>query len=275
MWTISAFADEIADDLAAQLATLAATSIRWLDLRGVWGKNVLALSDAELGRLVETLATHGVGVAAVASPLGKIPITADFTPQLDACRRAITVARAVGTPYIRVFSFFMPPGDDPARHRDEVLRRLSAMVELATAAGVTLLHENEKEIYGDTPERCHDLLTTLAAPALRAVWDPANFVQVGVAPLGAGYALLRPYLAAVHIKDARRGTGEVVPPGAGDGELRETLVALRDSGFTGTFSLEPHLTRSGPFSGKSGPARFTEAATAFRTLLTELGVAVQ
>ena len=275
MWTISAFADEIADDLAAQLATLAATSIRWLDLRGVWGKNVLALSDAELGRLVETLAAHGVGVAAVASPLGKIPITVDFTPQLDACRRAITVARAVGTPCIRVFSFFMPPGDDPARHRDEVLRRLSAMVELATAAGVTLLHENEKEIYGDTPERCHDLLTTLAAPALRAVWDPANFVQVGVSPFSGGYALLRPYLAAVHIKDARRGTGEVVPPGAGDGDLRETLVALRDSGFAGTFSLEPHLTRSGPFSGKSGPARFTEAATAFRTLLTELGVAAQ
>ena len=72
-------------------------------------------------------------------------------------------------------------------------------------------------------------------------WDPANFVQVGVRPFTEGYALLRPHLEYVQIKDARRADGSVVVAGAGDGEVVETIRALREDGFDGFFSLEPHL----------------------------------
>ncbi|HEX5502193.1 MAG TPA: sugar phosphate isomerase/epimerase, partial [Thermomicrobiales bacterium] len=154
----------------------------------------------------------------------------------------------------------------------EVLARLGRLVEAARGAGVTLLHENERGIYGDIPARCRDLLATLDSPLLRAVWDPANFVLRGVRPHTEGYDLLRPYIAYVHVKDARRDRGKIVPAGQGDGEVRQTLAALRDSGFDGFFSLEPHLQAAGPFSGFSGPALFREAAQAFKALLRELSV---
>ncbi|MGH2604868.1 MAG: sugar phosphate isomerase/epimerase family protein, partial [Dehalococcoidia bacterium] len=170
-WKLSAFADEIADELDAQLETLALESIRHLDLRGVWGKNVLALTDDEVRRVATALAHRGVRVAAIASPIGKIGTEDEFAPHLAEFRRALAIAEVLAAPVIRIFSFFLPKGDDPARHRAEVLRRLEALVRMAEGSGVLLLHENEKDIYGDTPERCHDLLTTINAPGLRAVWD--------------------------------------------------------------------------------------------------------
>ena len=273
MWTLSAFADEIDDDLDAQLDTLAAEQIRHLDLRGVWGKNVLALNDNEVSRVAAALAERGVRVAAIGSPIGKIGIEDDFAPHLAAFQRALEVARALDAPVIRIFSFFIPEGDDPARHRSAVLRRLEALVQAASGSGVLLVHENERRIYGDTPARCHDLLSTIDDPGLRAVLDPANFVQVGIAhPHEAGYDLLRPYLAAVHIKDSVAETGAVVLPGAGDGDLRQTLAALQADGFDGVFSLEPHLATAGPFSGTSGPVLFRQASAAFKALLAEQGI---
>ena len=273
MWTLTGFADEIDPELDVQLETLAGLGITHLELRGVWGKNVLQLSDQELARVGAALGERGIGVSSIGSPIGKIGIEDEFSPHLEAVRRALAIARQLNSPYVRIFSFFIPEGDDPARHRDAVLERLGRLVEAAAGSGVILLHENEKHIYGDTPARCHDLLSSIGSPALRAAWDPANFVQCGVRPFTEGYDLLRPFVAYVHVKDARYGSGEVVPAGEGDGELRETLAALRAGGFDGFFSLEPHLREAGPFGGSSGPELFGVAARAFTGLLSEQGIA--
>lgn len=272
MWTLSGFGDEIDPDPAVQTAVLADAGIRFLDLRAAWGTNVLALSDDDLARLAIVLAEGGIRVSAVASPLGKSPIAADAAPTLDGLRRALDVAAMFGAPFVRVFSFYPPPGDDSDRSREAVVDRLGRMAREAEAAGITLLHENEKGIFGDTPARCRDLLAGVASPALRLAWDPANFVQVGVRPFADGYEMLRPSIAYVHVKDAKLGSGEVVPAGEGDGDLRETIGALRDSGFDGFFSLEPHLAAAGPSSGFSGPDLFRTAVGAFQGLLREQGI---
>jgi sugar phosphate isomerase/epimerase len=272
MWTLTAFADEISPDLSVQLSTLAAESIRYLEFRGVWNKNVLDLSDSEIETVKATLGQRGVRFSSIGSPIGKIPIADDFAPHLDRFQRALKVARVLEAPYIRVFSFFIPTGEDPARYRDEVLERMSRLARAAEGSGVTLLHENEKEIYGDIPARCLDILTQVNSPILRAAWDPANFVQCGVRPHKEGYAVLRPFIAYVHVKDARLDSGQVVPAGQGDGEVRETIAALRASGFDGFFSLEPHLAAAGTFSGFSGPDLFRVAARAFKDLLREQGI---
>jgi sugar phosphate isomerase/epimerase len=272
VWTLSGFADEIDSDLDVQLDTLADLSIRHVELRGVWGKNVLALTDEEIGRVKAALNERGMAVSAIGSPIGKIGIADEFAPHLEQFRRALDVAETLAAPYVRIFSFFLPAGDAPARHRTEVLNRLDQLVRLAEERGATLAHENERHIYGETPDRCHDLLAAIDSPHFRAVWDPANFALAGVRPHDDGYALIRPYLAYVHIKDAIASTGTVVPAGEGDGQVREMLTALRADGFDGVFSLEPHLAIAGGFGGFSGPAEFRRAATAFTGLLREQGI---
>jgi sugar phosphate isomerase/epimerase len=273
MWTLTGFADEISPDLDEQVETLQAEKMRYLEFRGAWDTNVLAMSDEQIERARQTLAEAGIGVSSIGSPIGKIGITDDFGPHLDRFRRAIEVAHRLDAPFIRIFSFFIPEGDDPARHRDEVIDRLRQLVAAAEGQNVTLLHENEKHIYGDIPERCLDILQAVDSPIFRAAWDPANFVQCGVRPFAEGYEQLRPYIDYVHIKDAKLADGQVVPAGEGDGQVRETVRALRDSGFDGFFSMEPHLAMAGAFSGFSGPELFRLAVQRFTAILGEEGIA--
>lgn len=268
MWTLTGFADEISPDLGEQLDTLAQESMRFMELRSVWNTNVLDLTDAELERIRSETAERNIGISSIGSPIGKVPITDPFEPHLERFRRALHVAAVMGAPYVRVFSFFIPQGDEPDLYRDEVVGRMATLAGEAGGAGITLLHENEKEIYGDVPSRCLEILKRVDSPALRAAWDAANFVQCGISrPYTEGYESLRPYIEYVHVKDALSDTGRVVPAGDGDGEIPETLSELRASGFGGFFSLEPHLASAGRYSGFSGPELFRKAASAFKELL--------
>jgi sugar phosphate isomerase/epimerase len=269
---LSGFADEISPDLDEQLAVLRGESISHLELRSVWSTNVADLDDAQVARLRRQLDESGVQVSAIGSPIGKTGIDAPFEPERERLRRVADVAAELGTTIVRVFSFFIPQGRNPQGYRTEVIDRMAALAALAAERGLVLAHENEKEIYGDRPERCADIITTVDSPALRATFDAANFVQCGVHPHSEAYDLLRPYLSYVQIKDALSATGEVVPAGQGDGQVRETLAALRDSGFTGYLSLEPHLVMAGRFGGFSGPDGFRIAARSLKDLLADLSV---
>ncbi len=269
MWTLTGFADEIDPELGLQLETLVSLGIRHLELRAVWETNVVRLTRQQLLAARGQLGQAGVRVSSIGSPIGKVALDAPFEPHLEEFRRALDAAAFFDAPYVRMFSFFIPKGDDPDRHRGPVLERLGRLVRLAEEHGRTLLHENEKHIYGDVPQRCLDLLRAFESPRLRAAWDPANFVQCGVTPFADGYAALRPYIAYVHVKDALRAGGQVVPAGAGDGQWPETLDALQADGFDGFFSMEPHLRHAGAFAGFSGPDRFREATGAFQALLRE------
>ena len=270
--TLSGFADEISPEPREQLAVLAAESITHLELRSAWSVNVADFTGEQLAGFRSMLDDAGVRVSAIGSPIGKIPVGAPLGPELDRMRRIAGTARELGTTIVRVFSFFIPPGEPPERHRQQVIDRMAALAAIASEHGLILAHENEKEIYGDTAGRCHDLITSVDSPALRATFDAANFVQCGVRPFTQAYHLLRPYLVYLQVKDALAATGQVVPAGHGDGQVRETLAALRDSGFAGFVSLEPHLAQAGRHGGFSGPDGFSRAAQALKSLLTELSI---
>jgi sugar phosphate isomerase/epimerase len=269
-FVLSGFADEISADPAEQLATLAAESITHLELRSAWGTNVADFSDAQLADFKAVLDDAGVTVSAIGSPIGKIGVGDPFLPELDRMRRIADVAGMFGTELVRVFSFIIPQGEAPERYRGQVIDQMAALTAIATERGLVLAHENEKMIYGDRPERCADIIASVGSPALRATFDAANFVQCGVRPHTEAYELIRPYLVYVQVKDAIAATGEVVPAGKGDGQVRETLSALIESGFTGYLSLEPHLAVAGQFGGFSGPAQFRRAARALKGLLADL-----
>ncbi len=269
-FVLSGFADEISPDPAEQLDVLAAESISWLELRGAWSTNVADFTDAQVAAFRAAIDGAGVRVSAIGSPIGKIGIGAPFLPELDRMRRIAEIAAAMGTSLVRVFSFFIPAGEPAERHRAQVIDQLGALAALASEHGLTLAHENEKLIYGDVPERCADLITAVGSPALKATFDAANFVQCGVRPHDEAFELLRPHLVYVQIKDALAATGEVVPAGQGDGQVRQTLAALAESGFDGFLSLEPHLATAGQFGGFSGPEAFRRAAQALKDLLAGL-----
>lgn len=258
---ISGFADEIAEDVDTQFRVLNKLDIRYFEPRGIDGKNIAELSDGEVAALKEKMERCGIKASSIGSPIGKIRLDEDFQAHFEKFQRVVDIAERLDAGYIRMFSFYPPERPDSAAgegdgaahewtagEREEVIRRLRRMTAYAGERDVVLLHENEKGIYGDTAERCADLMRELGCRHFQAVFDPANFVQCGQDTKEA-YEALRSFIAYVHVKDAREEDGNVVPAGAGDGNVGHILKGLLDSGYEGYLSLEPHL---GSFSGLAG-----------------------
>lgn len=271
-FVVSGFGDEISDDLATQLDVMAELGLAHLDLRSVDGTNVLDLSDAQITDINATLTAHEFSIASLGSPIGKIGIDEDFASQTRALQRAMELAETFETPYIRVFSYYIPEGDDPADWRGEVMHRMTRLAELAEPNDITLLVENEHGLYGDIPRRCRDILTTVNSPALQANFDPANYVTVGIRPYPDALFQLVEYVEYLHIKDATPGSPPTITP-AGEGAscipaIIETLLAR---GFTGGAALEPHLETAGSRGGYSGPDGFRRATRAFLDILHDVG----
>jgi 3-dehydroshikimate dehydratase len=273
MIQLSAFADEIATDVEDQLDALVHDGIKHLDLRKAWGMPVLELRDNQVERLQRLLIARGVAVAAIASPIGKTPIDAPFHEEIDRLERAIRLAHRLGTRWIRIFSFYPPAGAGAsftwADQRDAVIARLRELTARARAANVILIHENEKEIYGDTVERTVDLLRAIDDPHFRAAFDPANYIQCAQTPYPDGYQAVRSWISYVHVKDAL-ADGHVVAAGEGIARWPELLEHLRRDDYDGFLSLEPHLAAGGRFSGFSGPELFHHAAGALQALLAAM-----
>lgn len=269
MFTLTGFGDEISPALNEQLDLLQSEGIQHLELRGVWDKNVLDLTDAEAARVQGELARRGMGVSAIASPIGKIQIDEPFEPHLARFRRALDLADLFRAPFIRLFSFYVPAGQ-AAQHRAQVMARLQALAEAADGRRVTIGHENEHGIYGDVPERCRDILDTLQRAQWRTIFDPANYVLENVRPFGDAYPLLADSVVYLHIKDVKWAERRICVAGEGDGQVRQVLAALKERGYDGFLSLEPHLSLAGSSGGKTQPDLFRGAIRALKAILEAL-----
>ncbi len=245
-FTLSGFSDEISPDIKKQFEGLSRLGIKHFEIRGVDGESVADIT-LEKAREVKALAdSYGIKVSSVGSPIGKILITDPIEPHLDVLKHIIKIAKIFETKYIRMFSFFIPEGasESYAEYKDEVIERIKKMVAIAEEEDIILLHENEKGIYGDIAPRCREILDAVDSENLKAVFDPANFVQCGQATYPDAYKLLSDKVVYMHIKDA---VGmNVVPAGEGDGHVFEILKELKAKNYKGFLSLEPHLA---PFDG--------------------------
>ena len=243
---ISGFSDEIDSAVDKQFEVLNKLGISYFEPRGIDGKNISRLTDEEVAGLKEKMDRNGIKVSSIGSPIGKIKLTDDFEPHFERFMRVVEIAVALEAKYIRIFSFYHEGGDVwTAEEREAVLERLRRMIAFASEKGVVLLHENEKDIYGDTADRCADLMKELYCDHFKAVFDPANFVQ-SKQDTKYAYDLLKDYIEYMHIKDACFVDEHVVPAGHGDGNVEYVLKNLFDNGYDGYLSLEPHL---GSFEG--------------------------
>jgi len=277
MMKISAFGDEIASDLEQQLQTLQQLDIPLLDLRTAWGINCAQLNAEHIQRIRQLCQDAGITVACMGSPIGKSPISDPIARECERLKTIGDCARQLGTDKIRIFSFY-PSGAPNAAAVQAAIDRLQQLVCLAQSLDLQLLLENEKGIVGDLPERCLQILQAVDSPRLRFIWDPANFVQCGVAAQVERYwDALSPYIGYVHIKDAQlpaanEARSTLSLAGTGDGQLPELLLQLRDSGYRGILSLEPHLLDARHSSGFSGAEGMAQAAAALRELMDASGI---
>lgn len=288
---LTGFGDEIDSLLDQQMQVMEKLHMNHIEMRGVDGRGLERYSEAEVRELKRRLDDRGFSLSAIGSPLGKIRITDDFDAHMELFRHTVELAHIMGTPNIRMFSFYGPAEKNSCGGktdsgkawlpvwRDEVMDRLGQFADYAAANDVVLLHENEKDIYGEMAAECLDILKQFAGEHFKAVFDFANFVQAGQDTLEA-YEMLKPYIAYIHVKDALFQDGSVVPAGEGDGNVAEILGRLKADGYGGYLSIEPHLSEFTGFSSLerggrigeklSGEEAFTLAHDALLRILEKL-----
>ncbi|HOM53265.1 MAG TPA: sugar phosphate isomerase/epimerase family protein [Phycisphaerae bacterium] len=273
MPTLSAFADEISQDPQAQMDALEANGIKFIELRGALGLNVLKFSDEQAADLKKQFSDRGFRVSCIASPIGKVRIDDDYRKHFDEFKRAVELAEFFDAGYIRIFSYYPPEGRDVADYRGEVVARLAEKVDYVSNRPVTLVLENESHLFGAFPERCAYLHSAIPSDKLVMAFDPANFVNMDVQNVYQTCWLpLRRYVGYFHIKDFKYGEKEhAVPAGQGDGNIPEMLRDAAADGYDGFLALEPHLGKAMHSTGQTGPELFKVAADALKQICADVG----
>ncbi len=302
---LSAFADEYSADITEQIAVLCELGYTHIEPRFVNGKNIATLTEGEAGGLAAALDAAGISVYSIGSPIGKIGLDDDFSAHLQLAENCFRVANILGATRVRVFSFYLPDGVERDAAFPEVCEKMTALIDLAWKYGITLCHENEAKIFGESPADCRRLLDAMGG-RLRAVFDMGNFVLDGYEPIAA-YESLSPYVDYFHIKDALYERA-IVPAGKGEAMIAEILSrhlarltelehtrATTPAVCTGNcascdnhrstdtvITLEPHLESFGglnqltdstfknPYVFESGKHAFLAGARSLATVLSEV-----
>ena len=276
---ISAFADEACDALEGQITALKRNGLTCIEPRSMSG-NMVKKSDEELFAIRQALDEAGITVPSLGSPIGKFDINGDFDVHLEEFARALRACEILGAKRMRIFSFFVEQ-DQLAQHRDEVMRRMSVMLEMADKAGVMLCHENETGIYGQNPDEVRDLLDTL--PTLRGIFDAANYVRHQQDPIK-GFEATAEKLEYIHVKDALFSDRAMTPVGEGDGQYKEILSRVdKMTDREIVLTVEPHLYTFDAYKKidklelkhnrvfENSDAAFDFAVNALKALLADIG----
>lgn len=274
---IFAFADEASKIIDEQILAIKRNGLNGLEIRGVDGENISDITIKKAKEVRAKLDANGLSVWSMGSPIGKIDIDGDFEAHKQKFMHTLELANVLGAKNLRMFSFFMPKDQNPEQYFNQVVDKLGVLLDIASGTEIELCHENEKGIYGDTADRCKKLLTAL--PKLKAVFDPANFVQCGEDTLNA-WDLLKDNVHYMHIKDAL-ADGKIVPADAGEGNVKQIANEFISLHKNPVFTIEPHLTafvglknleREGEesesaFSFADTDAAFDAACDAFKKLI--------
>ena len=252
-FVFSAFADEIDANFDKQIEGLKDLGIDMIELRGVDGKSFITLTDEEVYTVKSKLESNNIGISALGTPIGKINVDDDFEAHKKLLTRIMDIGDILGCKVLRMFSFYPAEGMSDEEFKKIAFEYIGVLLDMADERGFILCHENEKDIFGYSPERELELMQYFGG-RLKAVLDPGNFAFC-CEDASKGYPLLKDYIHYFHIKDADE-SGAIVPPGKGVACLEDILKAVNaDRDGDVILTMEPHLMN---FTGLSSLSKLDD-----------------
>ena len=264
-YPLGILSDEISQDFEHACKLIREWDMAHVELRTMWGKNMLELSESELDKISEVLETYDLQVTAIASPVFKSPrdgipkeTEGDFQlsgydtieGQHQLIRRAADLCKRFRTNKIRIFTFWREPWSDELA--EDVADKLVSAAKLAQSLDVILAVENEPVCVVGTGKELgalFDVIRQKTDSSLRqhigVLWDPGNASHGGEEnPYPDGYDHLQPdEIVHVHLKDAtvdEQGNRTLLPLGEGQIDFVSQFRRLKEDGYKGVVVLEPH-----------------------------------
>jgi L-ribulose-5-phosphate 3-epimerase len=266
IFRVAVINDEISQDFghACEVASKE-FGMDWIELRGMWNKNLLKLDANEIAEARRILEKYKLRVTDIASPVFKVDwpgapqskfspkrdqFNADFTfdQQPEVLERSIELAKAFQTDRVRFFDFWRL--DDQAPYRDAINAKLREAADIAAKQKIILLLENEMACNTATAAESAKVLAAVKNENFMLNWDPGNAAAAGENPFPDGYRLLpKERIGHCHCKDVTKksdGKGyEWAPVGKGTIDWIGQFTALKRDGYHLAVSLETHWRGAG------------------------------
>jgi sugar phosphate isomerase/epimerase len=257
-YPIAAITDEFSPDIEVAVRSMQEIGMTGAELRMVFGKNIMDLTDEELDRAVAICRGAGQEIISIASPLLKCVLSnapdADprfqrdifaskhtFEDQPRLTERAFAIALKTGARIIRVFSYWRTVR--PQECFDRIVVALRNLADQASQHNLIIGIENEHACNIGTGAEAAEILKALDHPNLKLVWDPANAVVGGENAVHDGYSKIPvSRIQHVHAKDCTMDGHKPNWCRIGDGVVgwREQVDLLVRDGYKGWISLETH-----------------------------------
>jgi L-ribulose-5-phosphate 3-epimerase len=255
---IAAITDEFSPNIEIACRSMAEIGMTGAELRMVFGKNIMDLTDDELAGAIAIVKGHGMEIISIASPLLKctLPDAPDVDPRFQQdifaskhtyadqprlAARAFEIAERTGARIVRVFSFWRTVR--PEECFDAIVDALRNLADRAAPRGLTIGIENEHACNIGTAAETARVLAALEHPNLKVVWDPANGLVAGETPFPDGYSKIPPQrIVHVHAKDCFVTDHKPTfgPLGECAVDWKGQIAALLRDGYHGWISLETH-----------------------------------
>lgn len=260
---IASITDEFSPNLEQALEPMAEIGMTGAELRVLWGKNIMDLTQDELKRAKQLISGKGMEVIGIASPILKcvLPNAPEvdsrfqhdvfaskhsFEDQPRLAEHAFDIADLMGCQIVRVFSYWRTVNPDSCFNA--VVEAMHWLSEAAAKRGKIIGLENEHACNISTAADSAKVLNALKHPNLKLVWDPANALCSGEDPFPGGYSLLpKDRIAHVHTKDCHMDGMKPVwgPLGTRNVDWKGQIAALMADGYAGWLSLETHWAGPG------------------------------
>src|SRR5229473_4736860 len=262
---LSVINDEITQDFGrAAEVTAQEFGLQYIEIRGMWGKNIMKLDAKEISEARKILEKYKLRVSSIASPIFKVDwpgaptskfspkrdqFGADFTfeQQAELLERGFELMRAFHVGRIRIFDFWRL--EDPKPYREAMDQKLIEAAHKASKLGVTLLIENEAACNTATGAEAARTLAAVRSPNFKLNWDPGNAASRGEIAYPDGYSHLpKDRIGYMHCKDvvrAANGKYQWMKMGGGIIDWVGQFRALKRDGYRGVTSLETHWRGAG------------------------------
>jgi sugar phosphate isomerase/epimerase len=258
LFPVAAITDEFGPDIEKSVASMDEIGMTGAELRMVFNKNIIDLSDEELERAKQICGSKGMQIVSIASPLLKCVLPG--APQVDArfqqdmfaakygfedqprlTERAFQIAHKLGARIVRVFSYWRSV--EPDKCFNGVVAALNGLAEKAAREDLIIGLENEHACNIATASETARVLEVVKNSNLQVVWDPANCFVSGEVPYPEGYRKLPvSRIAHVHVKDCHVDGHKPIWGAVGEMgvDWKGQFAALREDGYRGWVSLETH-----------------------------------
>ncbi len=241
----SGISDEAGKPLDIQIKAHKELGWTHMELRNIEGTNFTDISDEKFEECVGKLSDANMTVSCFASQLCNWArkITNPLETDIEELNRAIPRMQKLGTSFIRIMSY---PNDgwSETDWKEEALKRIKRLSEIAADGGIILAHENCSGWAGENPENSLEMIERVGSDSLKLIYDTGNVVEHKQDPIDF-YKKVREHIVYIHIKDGiltDEDKCRFTYPGEGDGKVKEVVSGLLSSGYDGGFSIEPHLS---------------------------------